>query len=45
MRHLSNYYNRSGNRSTAAAKILVEQGYKNVYNLGGINKWSYGVVK
>lgn len=36
-------YCRSGNRSTAAAKILVEQGYKNVYNLGGINKWPYDV--
>jgi rhodanese-related sulfurtransferase len=38
-------YCRSGNRSTAAAKILVELGYKNVYNLGGINKWPYVVVK
>lgn len=38
-------YCRSGNRSTAAAKILVELGYKNVYNLGGINKWPYEVVK
>jgi phage shock protein E len=38
-------YCKSGNRSTTAAKILVEQGYKNVYNLGGINKWPYGVVK
>lgn len=38
-------YCRSGNRSTAAAKILVELRYKNVYNLGGINKWPYEVVK
>jgi phage shock protein E len=38
-------YCRSGNRSTAAAKILVDLGYKNVYNLGGINKWPYEIIK
>jgi phage shock protein E len=38
-------YCRSGSRSTAAANILVEQGYKNVYNLGGIADWPYEVVK
>jgi rhodanese-related sulfurtransferase len=38
-------YCRSGNRSTTAANILVNLGYKNVYNLGGINKWPYEVVK
>lgn len=38
-------YCRSGNRSVTAAKILVDLGYKNVYNLGGINKWPYEVVK
>jgi len=38
-------YCRSGNRSVTAANILVEQGYKNVYNLGGISNWPYDVVK
>lgn len=38
-------YCRSGNRSVTAAKILVDLGYKNVYNLGGINRWPYEVVK
>ena len=38
-------YCRSGNRSATAASILVEQGYKNVYNLGGISNWPYEVVK
>lgn len=38
-------YCRSGNRSTTAAKILVDLGYKNVYNLGGINKWPYDIEK
>jgi rhodanese-related sulfurtransferase len=38
-------YCRSGNRSTTAANILVELGYKNVYNLGGINQWPYEILK
>jgi phage shock protein E len=38
-------YCRSGNRSTSAASILANLGYKNVYNLGGINNWPYEVVK
>lgn len=38
-------YCRSGNRSVTAANILVNLGYKNVYNLGGINDWPYEVVK
>jgi len=37
-------YCRSGNRSVAASEILVELGYTNVYNLGGINDWPYEVV-
>lgn len=37
-------YCRSGNRSVTAANILVELGYKNVYNLGGIKDWPYEVV-
>jgi phage shock protein E len=32
-------YCQSGNRSTQAAAILTEQGYTNIYNLGGINQW------
>jgi phage shock protein E len=38
-------YCRSGNRSVTAANILIEQGYKNVFNLGGINNWPYEIVK
>ncbi len=32
-------YCRSGNRSASAAKILVENGYQPVYDLGGIQDW------
>lgn len=38
-------YCRSGNRSVTAANLLVDLGYTNVYNLGGINNWPYEVVK
>jgi len=38
-------YCRSGNRSSQAAKLLVEKGYTHVYDFGGINKWPYEVVK
>ncbi|MFA6940014.1 MAG: rhodanese-like domain-containing protein, partial [Clostridiaceae bacterium] len=38
-------YCRSGNRSVTAADILVNLGYKKVYNLGGIINWPYEVVK
>jgi len=38
-------YCRSGNRSATASKILLDLGYKKVYDLGGINKWPYDVVK
>lgn len=38
-------YCRSGNRSVTAANILLELGYTNVYNLGGIRDWPYEVVK
>lgn len=38
-------YCRSGQRSLEAAKILVEQGYTQVYDLGGIIDWPYEVVK
>lgn len=34
-------YCRSGNRSAQAAKKLVEAGYTNVYDFGGIKDWTY----
>ena len=34
-------YCRSGRRSKEATKIMVELGYENVYDLGGINDWNY----
>lgn len=37
-------YCRSGNRSSQAARLLVKQGYTNVYDFGGVNNWSYGLV-
>lgn len=37
-------YCRSGNRSAQAARKLVALGYTAVYDFGGINTWSYGVV-
>jgi rhodanese-related sulfurtransferase len=38
-------YCRSGNRSSQAAKLLVKQGYTNVYDFGGIISWPYEVTK
>ncbi|WP_154668793.1 rhodanese-like domain-containing protein [Niameybacter massiliensis] len=38
-------YCRSGRRSEAAAKVLVEMGYTKVYDFGGIVDWPYEVVK
>ena len=37
-------YCRSGNRSKTAVRILLKQGYTNVYNLGGIVRWPYETV-
>ncbi len=34
-------YCQSGNRSAKAAQILIENGYGNVYDLGGIIGWTY----
>jgi len=34
-------YCRSGNRSKTAVNTLLKMGYKNVYDLGGINGWPY----
>lgn len=38
-------YCRSGRRSAIAAQTLVELGYTDVRDFGGINDWSYGVEK
>lgn len=38
-------YCRSGKRSEAAAKELIEMGYTHVYDLGGIMDWPYEIVK
>ena len=34
-------YCRSGNRSKTASTVLVELGYTNIYEFGGINTWPY----
>ena len=36
-------YCRSGNRSKAASQALVDLGYTNVYEFGGINDWPYEI--
>lgn len=36
---------KSGVRAEAASRILVETGYKNVYNAYGTSQWPYGLVK
>lgn len=38
-------YCRSGRRSKIAAEALVELGYTNVKEFGGINDWPYEIVK
>jgi phage shock protein E len=37
-------YCRSGNRSATAAQLLVDMGYENIYDLGGIIDWPYDTV-
>lgn len=37
-------YCRSGNRSAQAAKKLVDLGYTNVYDFGGIIDWPFEIV-
>ncbi|MBS8264857.1 rhodanese-like domain-containing protein [Mesobacillus boroniphilus] len=35
---------RSGSRSTQASGILVENGFKNIYNMtGGMNEWKFEI--
>lgn len=38
-------YCRSGSRSLEATKKLVQLGYTNVYDMGGILNWEYDLVK
>jgi len=38
-------YCRSGNRSAVASNILVDLGYTNVYDFGGIVDWPYEIVQ
>ena len=38
-------YCRSGKRAGRAVAALIEQGYTNVWNIGGIMDWPYEVVK
>jgi len=38
-------YCRSGRRSAIAANALINMGYTNVFDFGGINEWPYEVVK
>ena len=35
-------YCRSGMRSKTASEILVESGYTNIHDIGGISTWPYG---
>lgn len=37
-------YCRSGNRSSKAAEMLLKLGYKNVYDMGAVNLWEYGLI-
>ena len=36
-------YCRSGNRSKTASQTLADIGYRNIYEFGGINTWTYEV--
>ena len=38
-------YCRSGRRSAIAADLLVKAGYSQVYDMGGIISWPYGLVQ
>ena len=37
-------YCRSGNRSATAIDLLYDLGYANLYDMGGIINWPYGIV-
>ncbi len=36
-------YCKSGRRSVIASEILVNAGFANVYNMGGVVDWAYGL--
>lgn len=36
-------YCRSGMRSYAAAKELISLGYENIFDIGGLNGWPFGM--
>ncbi len=38
-------YCRSGNRSQAAARVLIDLGYTNILDFGGILDWPYEIVE
>jgi len=38
-------YCQSGNRSKQAAEKLLDLGYQNVFDLGGIQDWDYEIVR
>ena len=38
-------YCRSGRKSSIATEILIDMGYENVYDFGGILSWKYEIVK
>lgn len=38
-------YCRSGRRAFQAGQILVRNGYRHVYNFGGVIHWPYGLVR
>ncbi len=38
-------YCRSGNRSKTAARLLIDMGYTDVYDFGGIINWPYETVQ
>lgn len=37
-------YCRSGRRSAEAIEIMLEKGYQNIYDLGGLNDWPYETI-
>ena len=38
-------YCRSGNRSKSAARLLIDMGYTDVYDFGGMINWTYETVQ
>ena len=37
-------YCKSGSRSRKAAELLLQLGYQNVYDMGSVNLWNYGLI-